>query len=70
MITKKCNCGTEFLENIDITPVRSNNRILFTRCSKCGLVVATHGYLQKTRNQTLLNILLKKITYIKSAIFQ
>ena len=36
----KCRCGSFVFETVDITPVGMVDRRFFTRCSKCGLVIA------------------------------
>lgn len=37
---KKCRCGGKLFETIDITPCGMTEKQYFTRCVKCGLVVA------------------------------
>lgn len=38
-----CCCGSTHFENIDVTPVGNIQKRYFTRCTKCGLVIATYG---------------------------
>lgn len=43
MNNNKCCCENRIFENVDITPAGSPQRKYFTRCTNCGLVVATYG---------------------------
>lgn len=36
----RCRCGGNKYETVDITPVGLADKRCFTRCSRCGLVVA------------------------------
>lgn len=40
---KKCSCGSQYFEDIDVTPGGYQEKRYFTRCKQCGLVVAAVG---------------------------
>lgn len=40
---KKCSCGSHSFEDVDVTPGGYREKRYFTRCKRCGLVVATVG---------------------------
>jgi len=39
----KCSCGSKQYEEVDITPAGVQEKRSFTRCKRCGLVVAGQG---------------------------
>lgn len=57
----KCPCGSKYFEDVDVTPVGASNRRYFTRCKRCGLVIAVYGGDQKETYYDWLSNLLSRI---------
>jgi hypothetical protein len=52
-----CRCGSTKFEKVDITPVGMVDKKFFTRCSKCGLVIAGSEDPSKKKNTSQCSIL-------------
>lgn len=59
MGNRKCCCGSTAFEQVDITPVGVPEKIFFTRCTQCGLVIiGSNQYTENkcTSRQTVLHL--------------
>lgn len=53
MTKNRCCCKNKHFENVDVTSSGSTQKKYFTRCTKCGLVVAVYGC--ESKLQMLIN---------------
>jgi hypothetical protein len=52
-----CRCGSATFETVDITPFGMVDKKYFTRCSKCGLVIAGSKDLSERKSTSKCSIL-------------